>query len=159
MIKAVLLGLTNSGKSTTAAILKAKGWPVVEIDDIAQARNSDVWPESEALLDRLFKAITEEILLRENLVFVTSFLEIADVIRFKQAGFKILELHASYEELKRRKIKRDGYPKDAFERFDRNYANYQRIMSEVNHYISLSLDTTLLTSEDLAKMIEVELSR
>lgn len=158
-VKVIILGLTNSGKSTIATLLKDKGWPILEVDDEAQKRNGGVWPESEAVLDTLFKEINEEVFERNDIVFVTSFWEIGDTKRFFDAGFKIIEVHASYAELRKRKIQRDGYPDDEWERFNRNYENFQSYLPQVSEYICLSLDTTSNKSELLANEIEQELIR
>jgi broad-specificity NMP kinase len=157
-IKAIILGLTNSGKSSVAELLKKRGWPIVEVDDEAQARNGGIWPESEDVLDVLFKEINEEVLKSDNIVFVTSFLEIIDTKRFIESGFTIIELRASYKELQRRKIQRDGYPQDEWERFNRNYENFQKYLPQVSEHISLSLDSTNKKSEDLADEIEQALT-
>jgi hypothetical protein len=158
-VKAIILGLTNSGKSTIATILKDRGWPVLEVDDEAQKKNGGIWPESEAVLDILFKEINEEVLEHDNIIFVTSFLDIGDTKKFVDAGFKIIEIHASYEELRKRKIQRDGYPTDELERFNRNYQNFQKYLPQVSQYICLSLDTTGKESELLAHEVEQELLR
>jgi RNase adaptor protein for sRNA GlmZ degradation len=153
-VKIVILGLTNSGKSTVSAVLKDKNWFIVEVDDIAQYKNKGVWPEDEDLLDKLFKEVNEEVLKLNNVIFVTSFLEIKDLERFHEAGFKIIELHASYDELVRRKVQRDGAPQDNYERFNRNYKNYQNMLPLMKDHLSLSLDTTGVKSEEIARTIE-----
>ncbi len=78
------------------------GWPVVEVDDIAQEKNNGIWPESEAVLGVLFEEVNCEVIKRDEVVYVTSFLDKSDVERFYNAGFKIIELHATYEELRQR---------------------------------------------------------
>lgn len=153
-VKVVILGLSNSGKSTVASLLKSRNWFVIEVDDIAQYKNGGIWPEDENILDKLFKEANREILELKNVVFVTSFLEIEDIKRFTASGFKIIELHASRDELVRRKIQRDGVPQDNYERFNRNYKNYQQMLPLMRDYLSLSLDSTDMVSEDLAKVIE-----
>jgi hypothetical protein len=156
--KTVILGLTNSGKSSVATLLQERGWPVFEVDDEAMRRNSGIWPEDEAVLDTLFKEINEQVLGFEKVVFVTSFLEVVDIERFTLAGFTILEMHASYEELRRRKIQRDGYPRDNWERFNRNYDNYQVIMQTMKSHIALSIDSTKRSSKSIADEVELALS-
>ncbi len=156
-VKAVIMGLTNSGKSSAAEILQKKGWPILEVDDEAQKRNGGIWPESEEVLDVLFRQINEEVLLMENVIFVTSFLEIENIKRFYASGFKIIVIHADYEELLRRKIQRDGQPKDNLERFNRNYWNFVKILEETGSYESLRLNTTGVKVEKVAEALEREL--
>ncbi len=153
-VKVVLLGLTNSGKSTVANILKDKGWPILEVDDLAQENNNGIWPEDEDFLDKLFKEINTKVLKMENVIFVTSFLEIEEVKAFYESGYKIIELHAKYDELVRRKVKRDGIPKDNYERFNRNYNNFQIMIPLMKGYLSLRLDTTGIESKEIARQIE-----
>ncbi len=157
MVKAVILGLTNSGKSTVASRLKDLGWPVIEVDDIAQEKNNGIWPESEAVLDVLFNQANNEVILYPDIVYVTSFLDRSDVEQFYNAGFKIIELHAAYEELRKRRIDRDGYPKDNWERFDRNYNYYQKLVPDISKYFSLSVDTTNVDRAELAAILDKEL--
>jgi len=158
-VKVVILGLSNSGKSTIATMLKDRNWPIFEVDDEAQKRNRGIWPESEDVLDTLFKEINEEIFEHNDIIFVTSFLEIDDTKRLFDAGFKIIEIHASYEELRKRKIQRDGYPRDEWDRFNRNYENFQKYLPKVSKYICLSLDTTGKKAELLVNEVEQELLR
>ena len=159
MTKAVILGLTNSGKSTTSAHLKEMGWPVIEVDDIAQEKNNGIWPESEAVLDVLFQEANDEVIKLVDVAYVTSFLDRSDVEHFYNAGFKIIELHATYKELRRRRISRDGEPTDNWERFDRNYNYYQKIVPDISNYFSLSIDTTNVDRAELAATLDKELRR
>lgn len=158
-IKAVILGLTNSGKSSVAEVLRTDGWPILEVDDVAQEKNGGIWPESEDVLEKLFKETNEEVTGMDNVVFVTSFLEPEDLKRFVDQGFKIIELHASYDELLRRKIQRDGEPKDKLERFNRNYNNFQIIKDQVKDTLSLSLDTTGKSVHEVVVVVEMELEK
>lgn len=153
-VKVVLLGLSNTGKSSVAAHLRNNNWFVIEVDDIAQYKNKGIWPENENELDILFKEVNQEVLKLENVIYVTSFLEVEDILRFHKAGFTCIELHTSYEELIRRKSKRDGVPKDNYERFKRNYDNYQHKVPTMKKYWSLSLDTTETESAQLAHIVE-----
>ncbi len=157
--KMVILGLTNSGKSSVAEILKDRGWPVLEVDDEAQMKNDGIWPEDEEILDKLFKEVNTEVLKMKNIIFVTSFLEIADLKKFKEVGFEIVEIYADYEELQGRKIKRDGHPEDNFERFNRNYNNYQRMRGQMEKYFDLSLNTTGVEPVVTAGKVESYLGR
>ncbi len=69
----VILGLTNSGKSSVAEILKDRGWPVLEVDDEAQMKNDGIWPEDEEILDKLFKEVNTEVLKMKKYYFCNLF--------------------------------------------------------------------------------------
>ncbi len=158
-VKAIILGLSNSGKSSVAEILLRNGWPIFEVDDEAFRRNDVIWEAEEDVMDRLFKQINDEVINFEEVVFVTSFLEISDIKRFKDKGFMIIELHADYEELIRRKTLRDKPTQEKLERYDKNYKNYVEIIKETEYLFDLSLDTTNSSPEEIAGKIDFELKR
>lgn len=153
-MKMVLLGRTGSGKSTIAASLgEALGLAVLEVDDETTSLNGGHWPEDEDVIDHFFDVTNRKVLTMESVLYVTSWLSGDEIRAFYDQGFKIVELHATFAELLRRKQRRG----DAInhEQFRINYEGYLAIVSraDIKSMIALSIDTLDLTPEETIRTI------
>ncbi len=94
----------------------------------------------------------------ESVLYVTSWLSQGEIRAFYQQGFKIVELHAKFAELLRRKQRRG----DAinYEQFRTNYKGYLAIVNraDIKSIIALSVDTSALTPEETTRIIVKALS-
>ncbi len=150
----VLLGRTGSGKSTIAQSLgKALGLSVLEVDDETTRLNGGRWPEDEDVIDHFFEVTNRKVLAMASVLYATSWLPRDEIEAFYQQGFKIVELHADFGELLRRKRRRGDAIND--EQFRENYEGYFAIVNrtDVRNMIALSIDTSNQRPEDTAKII------
>lgn len=100
----MLLGITGSGKSTTAqSIARPLNLNVVEADNEVIRLNHDLWPDDEEVIDKYFQVASDKVLIMDNVLYVISWLSKPRIKQFIQNGFKVIELHASVEELLKRK--------------------------------------------------------
>lgn len=155
-MKVLLLGLTGSGKSTISKdIAKKYNLIVVEADDEVIRLNNGLWPEDEALINKYFDQTSLKILHEDNVLYVISWMDKAEILKFVANGFKVIELHAQLEELIKRKINRDNPSENQINRFKNNYQGYIDVItdSEVQKTLSVSIDTTNLTSEEVESII------
>lgn len=155
-MKVLLLGITGSGKSTVSIpVAKALGLEVLESDQEIIRLNDGLWPKDRELITRYMLAAHEEALKRDNVLYVTSWLSKERIKQFHQAGFKIIELHASMEELLRRKMKRDNPDPDQIQVFKDGHDGYYEVVNdpEVQPLITLSFDSTDISSEAISESI------
>lgn len=153
-MKVVLLGRTGSGKSTIAASLgEVLGLAVLEVDDETTLLNGGRWPEDEDVIDYFFAVTNRKVLAMESVLYVTSWLSRDEIRAFYQQGFKIVELHAKFDELLKRKQRRG----DAinYEQFRINYEGYLAIVNraDVKSMIALSINTSDLAPEETIRTI------
>ena len=144
-MKLLLLGTTCAGKSTLApALAQRYGLTLLEADDEVQRSNGGVWPPDEATIDTYFAQTTPKVLQMEDILYVISWLSKAEIQAFYKAGFKLVELHARYDEIKRRKLIRDDFDLYGEERLQRNFHAYRDLIAdpEVREWFAVSLDTT-----------------
>lgn len=150
-MKIVLLGLTGSGKSTTAPKLADHfKLNLLEADDEVIRHNKGIWPKDEGTIDKSFKTTNAKVLTMDNILYVISWLNKEWLSKFAKAGFNIIELHADMEELIKRKKRRDNVQEKELERFRKNYDDYFKVMGNpaIASSFSLSLDTTNLSPEE-----------
>lgn len=155
-MKVVLLGITGSGKSTTAqSIAGPLNLNVVEADNEVIRLNHGLWPEDEDVIDKYFQVTSDRVLSMDNVLYVISWLSKERIQQFAQNGFKVIELHASVEELLKRKIQRDDPTEDAINRFKENYGGYYEVVEdkEIKPLLTLSLDTSTMKPEDAVNTI------
>ncbi len=156
-MKVLLLGLSGSGKSTIAPVLAEKyHLRLIEADDAVEVANGGVWPhENDEFIDRVFRETNQKVIDLDNIIYVTSWLEADWLKRFSDKGFKVIEMHADFENLVQRKIKRDNMSISSQERFVKTYGEYsEKFLNDGSKkYYLLSVDSTQVTSEDLVKKI------
>ena len=144
-MKLLLLGMTCAGKSTLATALAQRyGLTLLEADDEVQRLNGGVWPHDEVTIDTYFAQTTPKVLKMEQVLYVISWLSKAEIQQFHNADFKLIELHASYDETKRRKVLRDDFALYGEERLQRNFYAYRNLIAdpELSEWFTVSLDTT-----------------
>ena len=154
--KLLLLGITGSGKSTISEpIGQSLGLKVLEVDQEVIRLNNDLWPKDEDIIDKYMLATNDVALHMDHVLYVTSWLSKESAKQFYEKGFKIIELHASFEELLRRKIKRDKPAQDQIDRFKENSRGYYEVVNdkEIQPLITLSLDTTHMSVGSVTKAI------
>ncbi len=155
-MKVVLLGITGSGKSTTArSIAGPLNLNIIEADNEVIRLNNDFWPDDEETIDKYFQATSEKVLLMDDVLYVISWLSKERIRQFIQNGFKVIELHAPVEELLKRKIQRDNPTEDAINRFKENYGGYYEVVDdeEIKPLLTLSLDTSTMKPEEVVSAI------
>ncbi|MEK9143012.1 MAG: AAA family ATPase [Patescibacteria group bacterium] len=156
MSKVLLLGITGSGKSTISELIaKSLGLEILEVDREVIRFNSGFWPKDAAVISKYMEITNENALKRDNVLYVTSWLNKKWVKQFYFNGFKIIELHADIEELLRRKVKRDNPGQDQIDTFKGSYEGYYEVVNdkEIQGLISLSLDTTRMSIEIVTEAI------
>jgi adenylate kinase family enzyme len=159
-MKVLLLGLTGSGKSTVSKnIAKKYNLTVVEADDEVIRHNNGIWPEDEALIDKYFDQTSLRMLQEDNVLYVISWMDKVDILKFLDNGFKIIELHAQLEELIKRKINRDNPSEDQINRFKNNYQGYIDVVTDtdVQKALNVTINTTNLTSNEVESIIYQQL--
>lgn len=155
-MKIVILGLTGSGKSTIAKTIATElNLTVVEADDEVKRLNNGIWPKEEEIIDKYFELTNKTILTKDNILYVTSWLEKERIEEFVNNGFKIIELHANEEELLKRKVARDKVKKSELGRFRINYKIYLDITqsANINNLFHISINTTKLSPEQVAAKV------
>lgn len=161
-MKIILLGITGSGKSTIAQkIASVFGIQVIEADNEVIRLNNGLWPKEEQIIDKYFQIISDKVLEMDNIVYVISWLSKKRVKQFFDKGFKIIELHASIEELLKRKVQRDNPAESEINRFKENFNGYYEVVfdEKVKPLITLSLDTTTMKPEEVLKEITIALNQ
>lgn len=152
----MLLGITGSGKSTISeSIAKSLGLEIFEVDREVIRFNNGFWPKDAAVISKYVEITNEEVVKRDNVLYIASWLNKKWVKQFYSNGFKIIELHADIEELLRRKIKRDSPGQDQIDTFRKSYEGYYEVVNdkEIQCMISLSLDTTRMPIETVKEAI------
>lgn len=155
-MKVVLLGITGSGKSTSAqSIAKPLNLKVIEADNEVIRLNHGLWPEDEKIIDKYFQSTSDEVLKMNDVLYVISWLSKKRIQQFIENGFKVVELHAPVEELLRRKIQRDNPTKASINRFKENYGGYYEVIDDekIKPLLTLSLDTSTMKPEEVISAI------
>jgi shikimate kinase len=107
-VKLFVLGAAASGKSTVAAALHAAvpALAVWDVDDEVLRLNDGIWPTIEeknhTILPRIVEAATAE----DRVIVLNSYMPVELALDMKRAGFTIVLLHVSEEELRRRHTQR-----------------------------------------------------
>ncbi len=158
--KILLLGISGAGKSTLAPLLaEFYKLNVYEADDEVMIINNNVWPHDDATVDKGFAIANEKALNSDNIIFVTSWLNKKDFLKFVEKEFKIVELHADLDELVVRKQTRDNSSEDHILRFRNAYPEYLELINDADlkSNFTLSVDTTRLSADELFKLIGLRL--
>jgi adenylate kinase family enzyme len=155
-MRLLLLGLTGAGKTTIAKILAEKhDLKLIEADDEVIRLNGGDWPNDENIIDKYFEVTNAKVLDLDNILYVISWLTSKRIKEFYDKGFIIFEMHASFDELMKRKIARDGMSDEEKNRFKDNYKGYvEDVLSKKTlKMFSLSLDTTKISSNQILQKI------
>ncbi len=155
-MKLLLLGLSGSGKSTVAKLVAEKfKLKLVEADDKVEEINGGTWPDNDETITKGFKIANDEALQSDNILYVISWLTHKEIKKFLNAGFKIVEMHAEFEELVKRKLKRDNETPERIEKFKLTYIEYfNTVLNEnIKDLYSLSIDTTNKTTINIENII------
>lgn len=159
-MKLLLLGLSGSGKSTVAKLLAGKyKLSLYEADDEVMKANGGVWPKDDAnfddFVDRVFEETNKKVINLENIIYVISWMEKERIEEFYNNGFVIVEMHADFDELIKRKELRDGISEIRRNRFSNTYISYfETILSDdMKDFYKLSIDTTNKSPNELANII------
>lgn len=155
-MKLLLLGTTCSGKSTIAKELADRfGLSLIEADDEVLKLNNGKWPSEEHIIDKHFETINIATLGKNDILFVTSWLEKEEILKFKQKGFLIVELHTTLETLLIRKQNRDKLNKLNKARVEENYSSYKKITEDktIEKALALSIDTSELNPKQIITKI------
>lgn len=155
-MKIVLLGLSGSGKSSIAPQLAEKyDLKLIEADDEVMQANNNVWPFDDKFIDKVFEKTNGEVINMNNVLYVISWMETARIKDFYDKGFLIIEMHADYDELLKRKKDRNGMDEWQIKRFENTYTGYfESVLSEeTKQYFALSIDTTKMTQDDAVDQI------
>jgi len=151
-MKVLLLGLTGAGKTTVAKNVANKyNLNLIEADDEVIKLNGGHWPNSEEIIDRYFEVTNDKVMGLDNVLYIISWLIPERINEFYNKDFIIIELHADFNELLRRKISRDGVSDEEKKRFRKNYLGYVKdiLSDKTKRMLTLSLDTTKLSSEEI----------
>jgi shikimate kinase len=155
-MKILLLGLSGSGKTTVAKLIAEKfKLKLVEADDKVEEINGGTWPDNDETITKGFRIANDEALLSDNILYVISWLTHKEIKKFVKAGFKIVEMHADFEELVRRKKERDNISPEKIEKFKLTYIEYfNTILNEnIKDTYVVSIDSTNLTTQQIADKI------
>jgi|SRR3989344_882142 len=156
MNKLLLLGITGSGKSTISGVIgQALGLKILEVDQEVIRLNNGLWPKDGDIIRKYMLATNDTVLKMDSILYVTSWLNKEDIKKFYEKEFKIIELHANFEELLKRKIKRDNPPQNQLDQFKDDSEGYYEVINdkEIQPLITLSLDTTNMPTESVIKSI------
>lgn len=141
-------------------LANAFGLDLTEADDEVTRLNKGIWPKDEAIIDKYFEITNQEVLNKENILYVISWLDKEQLFKFIKNDFKIVELHANIDELIKRKKQGDKLTESELRRFRKNYKGYIETVTdrEVKDKLWISLDTTNLTPEDTLELVTKSLS-
>ncbi len=155
-MKLLLLGLSASGKSSVAKAVADKfNLNLIEADDVVEKINGGTWPDSDEIVTKGFKMTNREVLNMDNVLYVISWLTHKEIKNFLKAGFKIVEMHAEFDELVKRKKQRDNISPEKIEKFKLTYIEYfNTVLNEnIKDQYSISIDTTNKTTPDIENII------
>ncbi len=155
-MKILILGLSGSGKSSIAPKLAEKyNLGLIEADDKVMDVSHNKWPFDDKLIDEVFESTNRLVLNKDSVLYVISWLETERIKEFRDKGFLIIEMHADYEELLKRKIKRNGMKEWQIKRFEKTYKGYfETVLSEeAKKHFALSLDTTKIGQVEVFEKI------
>lgn len=155
-MKILLLGLSGSGKTTIAKEISSRfSLNLYEADDEVKRINGGVWPESDDVVTKGFEIANAKALIQDDIVYVISWLSEEEINKFLKSNFIIFETHAEFDELVRRKIKRDKITPKKIEKFKLTYIEYFNTIlnRDMVEKYRMSIDTTNLTKYNLFKII------
>jgi adenylate kinase family enzyme len=155
-MKILLLGLSASGKSTAAKIISEKyGIVLIEADDEVEKYNGGIWPHNDEIITKVFKATNKKVVNQDNIIYVTSWMTHKTVKKFYDNGFIIIEMHADFDELIRRKKIRDNITLEKIEKFKLTFIEYHNtLLSDlIKPLYRLSIDTTMLGPEEIINRV------
>jgi shikimate kinase len=161
-MKILLLGTTCSGKSTIAETLaNFYNLTLIEVDEEVLKLNNGIWPKGERVSDKYFEQINKAVLNQENILYITSWLEKDEIIKFNKAGFFIIEMHTTLEILLERKQKRDNLTDAKKKRVIKNFKEYLKIIEdkEVQQVLNISLDTSKKEPKEVVKSIQQKITK
>ena len=160
-MKILIIGLSGSGKSTVAPMIAKKyNLDVMEADDAVTEANGGTWPHfNDELMDKVFEETNKKVIKMDNVLYITAWLTEQRIKDFYNQGFKIIEMHADFEALIKRKNSRDGESVKATERFKNTYISYfETVLSdELKEMYLVSIDTTKLASDKIFLEIDTAL--
>lgn len=149
-MKLIVMGPPLSGKTTLALHLRSLNTElrIADFDEEILALNNGVWPahDSDELIG--YDSITfENILTKDNVIFMTYEQPMSRIIRAKELGFKVIQLIADYPELERRNFERIKlHPhNDAFQFVPKNLA--QQRINHGSGLVDVCIDATLPTQK------------
>ena len=155
-MKILLIGLSASGKSTVSKLVaKDFNLQLIEADDEVEKYNGGVWPDSDEVITKVFEATDKWVIEMDNVIYVTSWMEQDVLKKFHAKGFKIIEMHADFDELVRRKKVRDNITDEKIEKFKLTYIEYfNTILNiEIKDLYETSIDTTRIDTNEVYKQI------
>lgn len=151
-MKILILGLSGSGKSTIAPKIADKyKLRLIEADDEVEKYNGGVWPDSDEIITKVFDITDKNVINYDDIVYVTSWMKRDLIKKFYNKGFLIIEVHASFEELVKRKTKRDNITQEKVDKFKNTYKEYFDEISnkEMIQMYRTSIDSTNLSTEEI----------
>ena len=156
-MKKIILGPPLTGKSTLAQELHGQVQaPVLDFDDELLKRNNNQWPGNDPELnERLRAEVEQDILGRDDIIFMAFELSLDGLRKARNNGFIIYQLTAVrgvLEERNQQRLATDP-TNDAFDYIDTNLA-YQKSVKEAG-LVDLELDATS-PIEDLVKQVLTE---
>jgi len=155
-MKLLLIGLSASGKSTVSKLVaKDFNLQLIEADDEVEKYNGGVWPDSDEVITKVFEDTDKWVIEMDNVIYVTSWMEQDIIKNFHANGFKIIEMHADFDELVRRKKVRDNITDEKIEKFKLTYIEYfNTILNiEIKDLYEASIDTTRINTSEVYKQI------
>jgi len=155
-MKIVLLGLSGSGKSSVAPMLAQRyNLTFIEADDEVKSLNGNKWSFDEDVVTKAFEIANRKVLDMDNVIYAISWLSQESIANFIKSGFQIIEMHADFDELVRRKTIKDYPSKEMIEKFKNTFTGYfETVLSEESkNYFALSLDTTKINQVEVFERI------
>lgn len=159
-MKILILGLSGSGKSTVSRKLANKyNLTLIEADDEVLKANGGVWPHDyntrDEFIDKIFEETNKKVIEMNNVIYVTSWLTPERIKDFRSKRFVIVEMHADFDVLVKRKNGRDGESEERVEKFKNTYISYfQTILAQdmLDEY-ALSIDTSNMDTDEIGQKI------
>lgn len=110
MIKLILLAPSAAGKSTLMRYMREHtDFNILEMDEEVMKENGNIWPDDNNYKDQvLVPKIVEKILNENNVLYLASYVPEELLIKAREAGFMVIILDVSLEELNRRNKERMG---------------------------------------------------
>lgn len=161
-MKIVILGSTGTGKSTLGRKLKNKlGMNVIEMDDVITDLNNGVWPTEHELLKILMDKSHKRVMNEKNIVYLVSYLNEKQLKEFYDNGFKIIELHTDFDNLKLRKVERGDFDYLSEKEQKEGHDYYLKLVTskKIQKLFELSLDTSDMSKEEVYSTVFTLLSK